>query len=96
MPICKSGSGDEPHLLLDYSVLSEHTAQLQNMMTSKVEVFAELATLGKVRRILLYVDQAKMLANFLLSLPPPPHTHTTLPHRRPHTLHFKTLFVQNN
>jgi len=35
--LCKSGIGDEPHLLLDCSVLSEYTAQLQHMMTRKVE-----------------------------------------------------------
>ena len=50
--LCKSGIGDEPHLLMDYSVLSEHTAQLQHMMTRNVEAFNELSRLEKVCRIL--------------------------------------------
>ena len=50
--LCKRGVGDEPYLLLDCSVLSEHTAQLQHMMTRKVEAFIELSRLEKVRRIL--------------------------------------------
>jgi len=52
--ICKNRVGDESHLLLDCSVLSEHTAQLQHMTMRKVEAFSELSSrLGKVCRILL-------------------------------------------
>ena len=62
--LCKSGIGDESHLLLDCSVLSEQTAQLQYMMTRKVEAVIELS-IGwrKCAGSYRYVDQTRMLAN---------------------------------